>query len=188
MNIEDRLGAAWQAETGGDLNLDELTARVRRQQRRRQWQRLLELLLSLLAIAVFSHAMITHGMRPAHWLLLPFFAVFLPVVWMLVLRAPRRDVDSVSAATQVYAQLRMAQLQTSLRDLRLASRSAQGLLIYAVLAVVGTWACADVAWRESALALLSYALLWWVATLLLVRRLCRRWQREQLGLQALLRD
>ena len=60
--------------------------------------------------------------------------------------------------------------------------------VFAVLAVVGTWACADAVWREAALALLIYASFWWLATLLLVRRLGQRWQREQLGLQALLRD
>jgi len=36
--------------------------------------------------------------------------------------------------------------------------------------------------------LLIYAVIWWLVTLLLTRRLGQRWQREQHNLQALLHD
>ncbi len=188
MNIEDKLSEAWNATTDSTVSLAALTAKVQRQQRRRQLQRALEVLLSLVAIAVFSHAMITHSMRPAHWLLLPFFAVFLPMVWTLTLRAPKLDTDATSAAANVYAQLRMAQLKTSLRDLWLARRTSQGLLLYALLAAAGSMLFGDAQWRESALVLLIYAVIWWLVTLLLARRLGQRWLREQHNLQALLHD
>lgn len=188
MNIEDQLHAAWKAESGGHLDLAELTARVRRQRRRRYLQRAMELAMTLVAVAVFVHALTTQSMAPAHWLLLPFFAVFLPTVWILTLRAPRLDTDAATAPTHVYAQLRLAQLKISLRDLWLARRSAQGLLIYSVLACIGAWWFGDVQWRESAQVLLLYASVWLVATFLVTRRLGRRKHREYRNLRELLED
>ncbi|MFU8832725.1 MAG: hypothetical protein ACNA7J_11310 [Wenzhouxiangella sp.] len=188
MNIEDQLRSAWNAESGGHLDLDDLTERVRRQRRRRYLQRAMELILTVVAIAVFAHALITQSMAPAHWLLLPFFAVFLPTVWILTLRGPRLDTDAATAPTHVYAQLRLAQLKTSLRDLWLARRSALGLLIYALLACIGAWWFGDVQWRESALVLLFYSSAWLVATLILARRLGPRRSREYRNLRALLED
>ena len=103
-------------------------------------------------------------------------------------RTPQRGTDTASAAANIYAQLRMAQLKTSLRDLWLARRTAQGLLLYALLAAAGSMLFGDAQWRESALVLLIYAVIWWLVTLLLARRLGQRWQREQRNLQALLYD
>jgi len=45
----------------------------------------------------------------------------MPTVWMLVLCRRRQDIDSINTTTQVYPQLRMAKLNDSLRDLRLAT-------------------------------------------------------------------
>lgn len=188
MNIEDQLRAAWNAESGGHLDLADLTARVRRQRRRRYLQRAMELVLTLVAVAVFAHALISQSMEPPHWLLLPFFAVFLPTAWMLTLRGPRPGTDTASAPTHVYAQLRLAQLKTSLRDLWLARRSAQGLLVYSVLACIGAWLFGDAQWRESALVLLVYALAWLVVALLLGRWFGRRRNREYRNLRELLED
>lgn len=188
MNIENQLRAAWNAESGGHLDLADLTARVRRQRRRRYLQRTMELAFSLVAVAVFVHALATQSMAPAHWLLLPFFAVFLPTVWMLTLRGPRLDIDAATAPTHVYAQLRLAQLKTSLRDLWLARRTALGLLVYSVLACIGAWRFGDAQWRESALMLLLYALVWLVATLLLARWFGRRRRKEYRNLRGLLED
>lgn len=188
MNIDDQLCAAWNAESGGHQDLAGLTERVQRQRRRRYLQRAMELAMTVVAVAVFVHALTTQSMTPAHWLLLPFFAVFLPTVWMLTLRGPRLDTDAATAPTHVYAQLRLAQLKISLRDLWLARRTAQGLLVYAVLACIGTWWFGDAQWRESAMVLLFYASAWLVATFLLARRLGRRRNREYSNLRSLLKD
>jgi len=188
MNLEQQMHRAWQAESGGRPDLDDLTARVRRQQRRRLWQRVVEALLSLAAVAIFAHALLAQAMGPAHWLLLPFFAVFLPTAWLLTLRGPRPDAETAIAPTEVYARIRLAQLNTSLRDLRLARHAAQGLIVYALLAGLGAWALGDAPWREAALWLLIYAAAWLVATLWLTHRLGRRRHDEICNLRGLIED
>lgn len=188
MNIEDQLRAAWNAESGEHLDLASLTATVRRHRRRRYWQRAMEVVLTIIAIVLFAHALIWQEMGPSHWLLLPFFAVFLPTAWILVLRGPRPDFEEATAATTVYAQLRLVQLKTSLKDLKFARRSAQGLAIYSVLTCVGAWLFGDALWRETALWLLAFALTWLIATLLLSSRLGRDRQREYRNLRVLLEN
>jgi hypothetical protein len=186
MSFEDQLHQAWQTESGGRPNLAGLTARVRRQQRQRWLQRIVEALLTVAAVALFAHALLAQAMGPAHWLLLPFFAVFLPTAWLLTLRGPKPDAETAIAATEVYARIRLAQLKTSLRDLRLARRAAQGLIIYALLAGLGAWTFGDAAWHDAALWLLSYATAWLAATLLLTRRLGRRRHDELSNLRDLI--
>ncbi len=188
MNIEDQLRAAWNAESGEHLDLASLTTKVRRHHRRRYWQRAVEVILTVVTMMLFAHALISQAMQPAHWLLLPFFAIFLPTAWLLVLRSPRLETEHATAPTTVYAQRRLVQLKTSLRDLRLARRSAQGLLIYSVLACVGAWLFGDALWRETALWLLTFALAWLVATLLLTRWLGRDRRREHDNLRNLLEN
>lgn len=188
MEIEDQLRTAWNAESGAQADLAGLTARVRRQQRRRVMQRALEVTLTGGAVAVFAHALISQAMEPAHWLLLPFFAVFLPTVWLLTLRRPRTDAEATVAPTQVYARIRMAQLRISLRDLWLARRAAQGLLVYALMGCLGAWIFGDAHWREAALWLLIYALAWLGASLLVTHRIGRRTRSEYRNLRGLLED
>lgn len=188
MTLEDQLQRAWKAESGGRPDLAGLTTRVRRQQRRRILQRTLEAVLTVATVALFAHALIAQAMAPAHWLLLPFFAVFLPTAWLLTLRNPRPDSETATAPTDVYARIRLAQLKTSLRDLRLARHAALGLIVYALLACVGAWLFGDAPWREAALWLLIYAAGWLAATLLLTRWLGRRRNREYRNLRELLDD
>ncbi len=188
MKIEDQLRTAWNAESGDHLDLASLTTKVRRHRHRRYWQRAIEVVLSVFAIALFANALISQAMGPPHWLLLPYFAFFLPTAWLLVLRSPRPNTEDASAPTTVYAQLRLVQLKTSLRDLWFARCSAQGLLLYSVLACVGTWLFGDALWRETALWLLVFALAWLATTLLLARRLGRDRQREYRNLRDVLEN
>ncbi len=188
MTIEDQLRAAWNAESGGQVDLTSLTARVRRQQRRRFMQRSLEAMLTVAAVALFAHALISQTMGPSHWLLLPFFAVFLPTAWLLTFRGPRLDTEATAAPTNVYARIRLAQLKVNLRDLWLAKRTAQGLFAYALLACLGAWRFGDAQWREAALWLLAYALVWLVASLLVTHRLEWRRRSEDRNLRSLLDD
>lgn len=188
MNIEDQLHAAWNAESGGQVGLNSLTVRVRRQQRRRFMQRTLEVTLTIAAIALFAHALISQSMGPSHWLLLPFFAVFLPTVWLLTLRGPRPDTEATGESTTVYARIRLAQLKISLRDLWLTRRTAQGLLAYAIVASLGAWLYGDAQWHTAALWLLIYALMWLGASLAVTHRFGRRARSEVRNLRSLLED
>ncbi len=188
MEIEEQLRTAWNAESGGQADLAGLTARVRRQQRRMMLRRALEVALTVAAIALFAHALASQSMGPEHWLLLPFFAVFLPTVWLLTLRGPRRDADAATAPTNVYARIRLSQLKISLRDLWLARRAAQGLLVYALLGCLGAWMFGDAQWHAAAQWLLVYALAWLGASLLVTHLLGRRTRREYRNLSGLLED
>ena len=188
MEIEDQLRTAWNAESGAQADLAGLTARVRRQQRRMMLQRLLEVTLTVAAIVLFAHALASQAMAPAHWLLLPFFAVFLPTAWLLTLRGPRPDAEAATEPTNVYARIRLAQVKISLRDLWLARRAAQGLLVYALLGCLGAWIFGDAQWREAALWLLIYALAWLGASLLVTHRIGRRTRSEYRNLRGLLED
>ena len=188
MDFEQQLHRAWKSESGGQPSLDELTARVRRQRRRRILHRVHEAILTVIAIAVFAHALIFRAMEPQHWLLLPFFAVFLPTAWLLILRGPRPDAEAATAPTNVYARIRLAQLKTSLRDLWLARRAAQGLIAYALLACLVTWAFGDAQWRDAALWLAVYAAGWLAVTLLLDRWLGQRRRDEWRNLRSLIED
>jgi len=188
MNPEDQLHRAWKAESGGRPDLAGLTTRVRRQQRRRFFQRAVEAILTVAAVAVFAQALMVQAMGPAHWLLLPFFAVFLPTAWLLTLRGPRLDFETATAPTDLYARIRLVQLKTSLRDLRLAQHAALGLIVYALLACLGAWRFGDAPWREAALWLLVYAAAWLAATLLVAHRLGRRRQNEMSNLRELIEE
>lgn len=188
MEFEDRLRDAWQVQTRSAMTLEKLDAAVARQRRRRAWHRALEVVLSLAAILVFGHALLSGAMAPAHWLLLPFFAVFLPTAWVMAMRAPRVRADDASEAASTYARLRMAQIRTSLRDLWMARRSALALAIYAWVTWLAVWIFADVSWRSAAATLLAYAMAWLVGTFWLSRRLGPRRLREYRALRRLIQD
>ena len=91
MNFDDLLKDAWQGEAPA-APLHDITARVRRRQWRTRLYRLLEVVVTVLALAVFGRALASSNLTPSHWLLMPFYAVFLPIAWANVLRAPRRQI------------------------------------------------------------------------------------------------
>lgn len=158
MNMNKRLQSAWQAETGESVMLESLTRKVRRQRRRKQLQRVAAILLTLAAIVIFVHALLSQTMGPAHWVLLPFFVVFLPTVWSLTLRAPRQDATELTVPTNAYARVRIAQLRSSLRELRIAKRTAQALFAYSVAVNAAIWWSGNPEWIRVSLALLAYSL------------------------------
>lgn len=174
MKLDDLLQDAWCAETPAPESLEKLKARVRRRRRRQRLHRAAEIALTMLALGFFGHALMTAKAEPAHWLLLPFYAVFLPVVWMIVIRSRERMTPNASADTSTYARLRMAQLRTGLRDLRLARWVAWLLLAYALLACGGTWWLGDANWRSAAGWLLLVAAIWMLGTFGVNHRLHRR--------------
>jgi hypothetical protein len=186
MNFEDRLLDAWNATPPRDETLARLTARVARQRWYRRVWRTLEITLTLAAIVLFGHALVSGTAAPVHWLLLPFFAVFLPVAWSLTLQAPHRHrADDASEVASTYARLRMAQLRTGLRDLWLARRVAVGLVAYAGVACLAVWWLADASWRPAAGTLLLYSVAWLGGTYWLSRRWRGRWLREYRAMRRL---
>jgi hypothetical protein len=186
MNLDERMRAAWQRQTRSDLSLHGITERVRRRQRRHRWRRGSEAALSLAAVVVFGHAWLSGTTAPGHWLILPFFAVFLPTVWVITLRGPQVRSEDVGEPAKTYARLRMAQLKTGLRDLWLARRAALALLAYAALAWAGAMIFGDGAWRPAASVLLAYSMIWLGGTWWLSHRLRGRWLREYRSVRRLL--
>lgn len=186
MDFDEQLSRSWQAETR-TATTTELTTRIKRQRLRIYAQRSLEVLLTLFAVLVFGQALISRSLDPAHWLLLPFFAVFLPLAWTVILRAPRRASWDLTESTSIYARLRLAQLRTNLRDLWLARVTARALVAYAVIANILVWVTANASWHPAAWTLLAYALIWAVGTWWLVRRMRRAWLREYRAVARLLK-
>jgi hypothetical protein len=178
MDIDERLQDAWREAAPVGTRLADLDRRVARQRRRRWLLRAQDFVLTLVALGVFGHALVFGTMGPAHWLLLPFFVVFLPMAWIITLRVPRARSADLTAPMSRYVELRLKQLRTGLRDLWLARRTAVALVAYAAAAFTGAWLFGDGRWREAAVALLVYSLLWLLGTMWLSRRLRRRWLSE----------
>ena len=185
MKFDDLLKDAWQGQTHSAMQQD-LTGRVRRRQLRLRLLRTLEVALTVVAFLVFGQALLSGQVDPAHWLLMPFFVVFLPMAWAVVLRAPRRHATDATGSASTYARLRLAQLRTGLRDLWLARMTGWLMLAYALVANAGVWLLAGEAWRDAGLALLAMAVASLGATLWLSRTLRQRWLREYRAVQRLI--
>lgn len=176
-DFDDRLAQAFKAEAPPTAAPD-LARRVHQRRWRHRAYRALEVALTLAAVAVFVPALVGGGMTPVHWLLMPFYAVFLPAAWVIALRNPGRRGHDVTQSAGIYAHLRMAQLRTGLRDLWLARAAAWALLGYSVLANVGIWVLGATHWRSDGWVLLLVAVGWYAATRWLSASLRRRWLRE----------
>lgn len=185
MKFDDLLKDAWQGQTQSAMQQD-LTRRVRRRQLRLRLLRTLEVALTVIAMLVFGQALLSGRIGPAHWLLMPFFMVFLPMAWTIVLRTPRRHATDATGSANTYARLRLAQLRTGLRDLWLARTTAWLLLAYAVVVNAGAWLFADEAWRSAGLGLLVMAVAFLGATAWRSRTLRQRWLREYRAVRRLI--
>lgn len=177
MKFDELLKDAWQGQTHSAMEQD-LTRRVRRRKWRLRLLRSLEVALTVAAVLVFGKALLSGRVDAAHWLLMPFFVVFLPMAWAFVLRAPKRHAGDAMGSASSYARLRLAQLRNGLRDLWLARTAAWSLLAYAVVATAGAWLWAGEAWRDAGSALLAMAVATLAATVCLRSTLRRRWLRE----------
>ena len=178
MDIDARLQQLWQQQQPPHALSQQLLDRVRRQQRWMHLWRALELLLSVAVLGWFAHLFWTQALSPRHWLLLPFFSVFLVANWAVVLRHSLRSRTAVLADAAAYAGRRQLQLRQSLVGYKLASHSAAGLLVYAALAFVASALMGEDSWRQAALILLAYATLWFFGTRWLVQRKRRSALRE----------
>lgn len=177
MSFDDLLKDAWQGATH-PVEPQDLTRRIRRRQLRLRSLRAVEVALTVMAMLVFGKALLSGHVAPSHWVLMPFFVVFLPMAWVIVLRTPRLHASDATKSISTYARLRTAQLRTGLRDLWLARVAARLLLGYAVVVNVGVWLLADESWRDAALFLLLVAVASVGVTAWLSRVLRLRWLRE----------
>lgn len=184
MKFDELLKDAWQGQTH-PATQQALVHRIRRRRRRLRLLRGLEVALTAGAVLVFGQALLGGRLDPAHWLLMPFFLVFLPMAWIVVLRAPKQRAADATGSASDYARLRLAQLRAGLRDLWLARTTAWVLLAYAVVSGTGAWLWGGGAWRDAGLALLFMAGASVAATVWLTRMLRRRWLREYRAIRRL---
>lgn len=178
MDTDERLRALWQRQQPPPALVHDLAGRVARHRRAVMARRALEVLLTVAAVVVFARPLWTGDVSPEHWLLMPFFAVFLIASWTVILRQHLGAPLAASESAAVYARLRQLQLRDSLRNLRLAERSAIALLVYATAAFVGAFWFDAAAWRSAAITLLAYSALWYLGTRWLVTRKRRAMWRE----------
>lgn len=184
MDLDEQLALAWGSATHDPLPLQALRARIAAQRRRRILQRGLEGVLTLVALVVFGIALFDAGMTPAHWLLLPFYAVFLPTAWALALRAPAHPASDSTESVHTFARLRMAQLRASLREIHIARRAALALFLYSAFAAGAAWSLGS-DWRSDAGWVLAAALLWAAGTHLVTHGARRHRWREYRAMRRL---
>ncbi|NYZ62462.1 hypothetical protein [Luteimonas deserti] len=182
--FDDLVRSAWQtAQPLSDPPA--LAARVRRHRRQRLLWRGVEIALTLAAIAILARPLLGAAATPAYWLVMPFYVVYLPAVWWLVVRNARPSPADATRDVRTYAHIRLSQLRASLREMRLARLATVALLGYAGLAATGAFVWGGAAWREAATTLLAAACACALATWWLSRGLGRRRLREYRAMRRL---
>lgn len=182
MDTDERLRKLWQQQQPPSEALHDLTVRVARHQRAVIMRRALEVLLTLAVVGVFAWPLWTGNVSPSHWLLMPFFAVFLVASWALILWQRPGAASAASESAAVYARLRQLQLRDALRNLWLAERGAIALLAYAAAAFAAAFWLGD-AWHNAAATLLAYSGLWYLGTRWLAKGKRRAMVREYRALR-----
>lgn len=188
MSIDDaRLRALWQQQQPPAHLLSSMRGAVRTQRRRLFARRLLEGMLTVLAVVALAWPQGESGWSPTQLLLIPYFSVYLLASWFVVLRNPAAARDALTESVAVYTRLRQQQLRITLRDLRIASYSAVALSLYAMAAMIAILQFVDdsrgPAWRSAGGVLLAWAVVWHLATFLFVRGGRRRALREYRALR-----
>ena len=178
MDIDESLREVWQRQQPSQMLSHQLFDSVKRHRRAVILQRVVEVLMTLAAVAVLGWPLWTGNLAPVHWLLIPFFTVFLIVSWTLVLRQRRSANLEVSENVAAFAKQRKLQLLDSLKDLKFSQISAIALLIYAAVAFLGAHWLGGADWQFSANFLLLYSTGCYLGTRPLVRRKRRRLWRE----------
>jgi hypothetical protein len=184
MDADERLRALWQGQPLPRVSTQELFAQVRRHRRWLLLQRALEAALTLAATVWFAAILWLRPYTPIEWLLIPYFSVFLVVVWSLNLRRTHPHA-AAAESVQIYADLRRRQLRARLRELRLAQCCTDALVAYAIAALLATALWADAEWFGAARHLAVAAVLWWVLCGLYLRRVRARSQREYRAMKRL---
>ncbi|WP_394001261.1 hypothetical protein ACF3M1_12925 [Luteimonas sp. WGS1318] len=183
-DFDDLLRNAWQAARPS-TDSAALIQRVRRHRLRLRLRRSLEIALTLGAVVMLLRPLAGAAVTPAYWLVMPFFAVYMPAAWWLLLRAPQARGDAATLDVATYAQVRLSQLRAGLRELRIARVTAVVLLVYALAAMAVTTVMDAVAWQSAAGDLLIYAGACAVLTYGISYTRCRRYRAEYRGMRRL---
>lgn len=183
-DLDELMRSAWQQQRPRQ-DAAALAARVRQQRLRQRLRRAVEIALTLVAIALLVMMLSVGTPAQEYWLLVPFFAAYLPMAWLLLLRAPRPQARDASSNVRDYAQLRLSQLRVGLRDLWMTRIAAWALLAYATAVTIAALVFADSRWQHAALRLLAYAGAWSAATFWLSRRRRRSSLREYRAMRRL---
>lgn len=179
MNIDKQdLGSLWQQQQPPTNLARTLTSRIRRHRRAAALRLGVEVVLSLIGVALLVWPGSDGSPSPAQWLLIPFFAVFLVVSWTLILQQGSDRQFAASEPVAVYARLRLQQLRGTLRNLRIAAGSAMALGAYGLLVLIGTYAIGAEAWLDAAIRLVAWTSLWGAGKWVLVTRRRRATLRE----------
>lgn len=166
----ERLATLWQTQPTRQIDVETLQRSVRRSHRRLLAMRLVEVALTVVAVLVFVPPVIAGTASPAHWLLLPYFSVFLPWVWWRTLRGPDQRLSICVESSDEYIRLRLRQIDAALSRLALSRHMALALLAYACAALVTAWLALDAGWRHASLTLIVWAAVWWLGTWVITRR------------------
>jgi len=178
MDIDKSLREVWQRQQPSPSLSHQLFDSVRRHRRAVIAKRAVEVLMTLAAVAVLGWPLWTGNLAPVHWLLIPFFSVFLIVSWTLVFRQRRGAYLAVSENVAAFAKQRQSQLLDSLKDLKFTELGVIALLVYSAVAFVAALWLGSAAWKISATVLLVYSTFCFFITRLLVRRKRRNLWRE----------
>ncbi|MDR7191658.1 hypothetical protein [Luteimonas terrae] len=183
-DFDDLLRHAWQAAQPS-TDSAALIRRVRRHRLRLKLRRALEIAITLGAVAMLLRPLAGAAVTPAYWLVMPFFVVYMPAAWWLLLRASRAPVEAAALDVSSYARVRLTQLRTGLRELRITRVAVLTLLGYAGAVVVGAFLLGDAPWREAASQLLLAAAAWSAALLWFCARRRRHALREYRAMRRL---
>lgn len=183
-DLDKLLRSAWQQQRPRQ-DAAVLAARVRQHRLRQRLRRGAEAALTLAAIVLLVRMLSADSTAPEYWLLMPFFAAYLPTAWLLLLRAPRPQAQDTTRDVRTYAHVRLSQLRSGLRDLWATRIAAWALLTYATSATIAAFVFGDGRWQHAAVRLLAYAGVWAVVTFWLSRRRRRSGLREYRAMRRL---
>lgn len=171
MKVDDEaLQALWQRQQPPSQLADGVAARIVRHRRAERVRRAVEVILTVAGVALLTWPAADGGLSAAQWLLIPFFAVFLVVSWVVVLRKTPEQQVAAREPVSVYARIRKVQLHGRLRHLKLAAASAFALLAYATASLVLSYLLGTTEWQAAAVRLAAWATLWAIGTWWLARR------------------
>ncbi|MFZ5656288.1 MAG: hypothetical protein ACOY37_04395 [Pseudomonadota bacterium] len=170
MDIDEQaLQALWQRQQPPPRLAADLARRVDQHRRRAKVHRAAEAVITAAGAALLIWPGDDGSLSPSQWLLIPFFAVFVTVSWMVILGRKRRLLAAAHEPVSRYAQARKAQLRDGMRHLKLATAASLVLLAYATAALLVSQAAGAGDWRDAAASVVAWAGVWTVGTFLLAR-------------------
>lgn len=179
MDIDEKaLQALWQRQQPPPPLAAKLANRVDRHRRLAKIHRAAEAVITVAGAALLIWPGGDGNLSPSQWLLIPFFAVFVTVSWLVILGRKRRLSAAAHEPVSLYAQARKAQLRDSRRHLKLAVAGSFVLLAYSTAALVFSLAAGADEWRDAAAGAAAWAALWTAGSFLLVRAKGKALRRE----------